>query len=86
MAAARTKESYLGAQYRRITARRGPKRASLAVGHSILRIAYHIIKDGGCYRDLGADYFDRRNEVSVHPQFGQTSGGLGYQVELKKAA
>ncbi|HZO86423.1 MAG TPA: hypothetical protein VFC26_14485 [Verrucomicrobiae bacterium] len=86
MAAARTKESYLGAQYRRITARRGPKRASLAVGHSILRIAYHIIKDGRCYRDLGADYFDRRNEVSVTRSLVKRLEGLGYQVELKKAA
>jgi len=86
MAAARTKDSYLGAQYRRITARRGPKRASLAVGHSILRIAYHIIKEGRRYQDLGADYFDRRNEASVTRRLVKRLEGLGYQVELTKAA
>lgn len=86
MAAGRTKDSYLGAQYRRITARRGSKRASLAVGHSILRIAYHMIKEGSRYHDLGADYFDRRNEPSVTRRLVKRLEGLGYHVELKKVA
>ena len=58
--AARTKQSYLGAQYRRIAARRGAKRAILAVAHSMLVIAYHLIARREPYRELGADYFDRQ--------------------------
>ena len=86
MAAGRSKDSYLGAQYRRITARRGGKRACLAVGHSILRIAYHMIKERSRYQDLGADYFDRRNEASVTRRLVKRLEGLGYQVELTKTA
>jgi transposase len=86
MAAGRTKNTYLGAQYRRLGARRGKKRAGLAVGHSILRIAYHLIKEGSRYQDLGADYFDRRNEPSVTRRLVKRLEGLGYTVELKKAA
>lgn len=51
-AATRTK-TYLAAQYRRLAARRGGKRALIAVAHSILIIAYHILKDGTVYQDLG---------------------------------
>jgi transposase len=85
-AAGRSKDTYLSAQYRRIGARRGKKRAALAVGHSILRIIYHMIKEGTTYHDLGADYFDRRNEPSVIRRLVQRLEGLGYLVELKKAA
>lgn len=85
-AAGRSKDTYLGAQYRRLGARRGKKRAALAVGHSILRIIYHMIKDGTTFQELGADYFDRRNEASVTRRLVQRLEGLGYQVELKKAA
>ena len=58
-AASRTKNSYLGAQYRRLAPRRGKKRALLAVGHSILVIFYHLRKHDVDYHDLGVDYFDR---------------------------
>ena len=58
-AAGRTKDSYLGAQYRRLAARRGKKRASLAVGHSLLVIFYHMLKSDLEYRDLGVEYLDR---------------------------
>lgn len=85
-AAGRSRNTYLGAQYRRIGARRGKKRGALAVGHSILRIVYHLIKDGTTYRDLGADYFDRRNEASVTRRLVRRLETLGYTVELKKAA
>jgi transposase len=57
--AASRQRTYLGAQYRRIAKRRGPKRAAIAVAHSILVIAFHLLRDGGEYRELGADYFDR---------------------------
>jgi transposase len=56
-AASHTKRSYLGAQYRRLAGRRGKKRALVAVGHSILVILYHLLKDGRPYSDLGRDFF-----------------------------
>lgn len=63
-AASHTK-SYLAAQYRRRAARRGKKRAIIAVAHGLLGIIYHVLKTGQPYRDLGPDYFDRRNEDSL---------------------
>ena len=60
-AASHARKSYLGAQYRRIAKRRGPKRAAIAVAHSILVIAFHLLRDGVEFEDLGADYFDRVN-------------------------
>jgi transposase len=60
-AVGRSHDNYLAAQYRRLSARRGKKRAAVAVAHSILKIAYHLIKEGTAYVDLGATYFDQRN-------------------------
>src|SRR4051812_18996825 len=57
-AAARTRRSYLAAQYRRIAARRGANRAAVAVAHSIIQIVYHLLSKGVSYRELGANYFD----------------------------
>jgi transposase len=59
-AAARSKNTYLRAQYEQIKRRRGHKKAIVAVAHSILIAAYHILKDDVPYHDLGADYFTRR--------------------------
>jgi transposase len=63
-AASRT-SSYLAAQYRRLAQRRGSKRAAFAVAHSILVIAYHLIKDGTTYQDLGPNYFYERDQDKV---------------------
>lgn len=57
--AARTRNTYLAAQYYRLARRRGPQKAAVAVAHSILVIAYHLLHDQQPYGDLGADYFDR---------------------------
>ena len=59
-AAARTKNTYLRAQYEQIKRRRGHKKAIAAVAHSILIAAYHVLKDDVPYHDLGGDYFARR--------------------------
>jgi transposase len=59
-AAARTKNTYLSAQYHRLAGRIGKKRAIVAVEHSILVIAYHLIQRQEPYRELGGDYFDKR--------------------------
>jgi transposase len=61
MAAARTKGTYLGAQYRRLVGRRGKKRARKAVGHSILVAVWHLLSEGVEWVDLGEDYFERRH-------------------------
>jgi transposase len=65
-AAARTKDTYLAAQYWRLAGRRGKKRAAVAVGHSILVIAYHLLDRHQPYRDLGGDYFTSRLSDEVH--------------------
>jgi transposase len=58
-------QTYLGAQYRRIAARCGRKRAAIAVAHSILVIAYHVLTTREPFHDLGATYFDKRNQQAV---------------------
>jgi len=83
-AAARTKNTYLSAQYHRIAARRGAKRAAVAVAHSILVIVYHILKKHQPYIELGPDYFDKRRESAVIHRAVATLESLGYKVELKK--
>ncbi len=60
MAASRTKDTYLAAQYRRPAGRRGMLRARKAVGHTILVGTWHILHDGVGWNDLGEDYFVRR--------------------------
>src|SRR5216684_1618680 len=57
--AAKTRGTYLGAQYRRIAARRGKKRALVALAHTILLIVYHILTRREPYRELGGMYFDQ---------------------------
>ena len=59
--ASRKKASYTQAQFHRLRARRGAKKAVCAVAASILTAAYHMLKDGTQYRDLGPDHFNRRS-------------------------
>ena len=59
--AVRNKESYFYAQFMRISAHRGKKRAYVAVAHSMLIAVYHILKDGVVFKDLGADYYNQFN-------------------------
>jgi transposase len=82
-AGVKTKDSYLGAQYRRLAGRRGKKRAIVAVGRTILVAAYHILKEEVEYRDLGGDYFDRLNEERTKRHLVRRLEKLGYKVELK---
>jgi transposase len=85
-AAGRTKGTYLAAQYRRVAARRGSKRAAVAVGHSILVSAYHILTSGEPYRELGGTYFDARDRPAVARRSVRRLEGLGYKVTLEPAA
>ena len=82
-AAAHSKNTYLAAQYRRIAAHRGPKRAAVAVGHSILVIVYHLLRDRGTYQDLGGNYFDEHDQQMVQKHLVRRLERLGYQVDLQ---
>ena len=61
-AAARTKSSYFGAQYRQIARRRGPNKAAVAVAHSLVDVIWHLLSTGEPFQDLGADYYERRRD------------------------
>jgi transposase len=85
-AAARTKGTYLAAQYRRLAARRGKSRAAVAVGHTILVIAFHLLRDGTTYRDLGSTYFDQLDRQHVERRLVHRLRDLGYRVTLEPLA
>lgn len=85
-AAVRTKGSYLQAQFLRLRARRGPKKAILAVAASILTAAYHMLRKGTTYEDLGADHFNTANPAKSAIRLVRKLTQLGFQVELKAAA
>jgi transposase len=85
-AAAHTKRPYLAAQYRRLGARRGTKRAAVAVGHTILGIVYHLLRDGTTYQDLGPLHFDQRDRQAVERRLCRRLEALGYKVTLEPAA
>ena len=80
------KNNYLSALYRRLAARRGTKRATIAVAHNLLVIAYYLLRDGTCYRDLGPDYFDRLNPEGLRRRLTKRLEGLGFKVTLEPLA
>jgi transposase len=81
-AAARKRDSYLSAQYRRLAARRGKKKAIIALGHSPLIIAYHVLKRRVEFQDLGPTYFDERDRTNVERRLVRRLERLGYKVAL----
>ena len=85
-AAARTKGSYLQAQFHRIRARRGPKKAIIAVAASILTAIYHMLKDGTMYHDLGPNHFDSRRKEQQKNRLIKRLADLGYAVALAPLA
>ena len=84
-ASVKTRDTYLSAQYRRIAARRGSKRAIIAVAHSILVIIYHMLRDGTRHRDLGGQYFEERNHQTIVRYTVRRLNRLGYEVTLAAA-
>jgi transposase len=83
-AAVRSKGTYFSAQYARLKGRRGPKRATVAVGHSILVTAYHVLLHGQSYQDLGADYFITREDRDLRTtRLVRQLERLGHQVSLQ---
>jgi transposase len=82
-AAAHTKGTDLSAPYRRLAARRGKKRATLAVAHSMLVMAYDMIQRREPYRDAGADFFDRLQPEDTARRLVKRLESRGYQVSLQ---
>jgi transposase len=82
-AAARNKGTYYYAQYARIAKRRGPNKAAVAVAHSMLDTAWHLLTNGTLYEDPGADYFDRRNDPATQAKkLAERIKALGYEVTI----
>jgi transposase len=82
-AASRTKQSYLQAQFHRLRARRGAKKAIGAVAASILTAAYHMLKNGTLYEDPGADHFDNRAKGKQILRLVSRLQNLGFAVQLQ---
>jgi transposase len=84
-AAARTKGTYLSAQYRRLSTRRGKTRAIMAVAHSMLVMAYYMIQRQEPYREAGADFFDQLQPEDTARRLVKRLEHLGYHVTLQSA-
>jgi len=84
--AARSKDTYLAAQYRRLVRRRGKQRALVATGHSILIIVYYLLTRGTTYQELGANYFDERERQQVERRLVRRLERLGHEVALTPVA
>jgi len=84
-AATRKKDSYLRAQFLRIKSRRGAKKAILAVANSMLTAAYHMLRDGVEYHDLGSQHFAHRDKDQITKRLLQRLRDLGVVVEVKAA-
>jgi len=67
-----------------LAARRGKKRALVAVGHSILTIVYHVMKYKIPYEDLGEGFFDKLNADRLRKRYTRRLESLGYTVQLSK--
>ena len=85
-AAVRKKGSYLQAQFLRLKARRGPKKAIMAVAASILTAIYHMLKHGTLYQDLGSNHFQNRSKGQQTKRLVKRLADLGYNVALTPLA
>lgn len=85
-AAAQSKDTYLSAQYKRLKGRRGAAKATVAVQHSILVAAYHMLERGLPYEDLGADWYVRRRPEHHARKLVDQLRQLGYDVTIAEVA
>jgi len=85
-AATHTKQTYLAAQYRRLVSRKGKNRALVAVGHSILVIIYHLLKNKASYKELGGDYFDKQHVEVQQLRLIRKLEALGLKVTVEGMA
>ena len=82
-AAAHKKDSHLAALYRRVRSRRGEQKAIMAVAHQLITTIFHIVRDGGVYRELGASHYDQQNKPKVTRKLVERLQKLGYYVTLQ---
>ena len=82
LSASRSKDTYLAAKFRRIAARRGPMKAIVALEHSILTAAWHLLADGECYEDPGADHFTRLDPIKAKNNAIKKLNSLGFDVTI----
>jgi transposase len=82
-AAIHATDSYLSAQYQRLVIRRGGKKATIAVGHTLLVIIYHLLSEDKDYEELGGKYFDEWDRQAVQKRLVHRLEKLGYQVKLE---
>lgn len=85
-AASRAKGTYLKDKFFRLKARRGHKRAAMAIAHKILSAAYHLLSKGIAYKDLGEAYLDTIRAAHVARTLVHRLRRLGYTVQIEKAA
>ena len=82
-AAIHCKDSYLAAKSQRLAIRRGGKKATIAVGHTLLVIIYHLLSEDKDYEELGGNYFDEWDRQAVQKRLVRRLEKLGYQVKLE---
>lgn len=85
-AATRTKDTFYNARYHKLAARRGKKRALIAVVHSILKSVYHVLSEDEKYRELGADHVIKAQEQKRKTYLKKELELLGYEVQIRKTA
>ena len=78
--------NFFTARYHRIAARRGKKRAAVAVAHSLLVAIYHLLKDGTVFQDLGAQHWEVRHREAIARRSLRRLEQLGYRVTLQQTA
>jgi transposase len=86
MSAARSRDTYLAAKYRRIAARRGPVKAIVAVEHAMLIAIWHMLTNGTLYEDPGGDYYTRLNPDRAKNRAIDQLRQMGYNVTLNPLA
>jgi transposase len=85
-AAIKTKDSYLRSQFYRLRSRVGPMKAIVAVAASMLTAAYHMLKNGSEYKDLGGSYLDRRDQAKLAKRLVRRLEALGLKVSVEQQA
>ena len=84
--AVRVKGSYLHALFQRLKARRGPRKAIVAVAAAMLTAVYYMLKRGAAYHDLGPDHFQRTERSRLAARLARKLGELGFDVTLTQRA
>lgn len=84
LSVSRTKSSYLSSKYHRIAARRGKRRAAIAIAHTLLIVIYTMLKRAQPYRDLGMNHYEKQREARMVAKAVRSIESLGYEVAVKK--